>query len=114
MIRFKINYLKKRRTRRRIFNRGAFGVRLFFVLVFLFSVLGMVLFSVQMSFVGARIASLDLEERSVLEQKLELEERIAREDSLVNLSQKAEEMGFLEMGGNTVYLGKEKLTAELH
>jgi len=107
----------KRHPQRRNFNKGkltigVFGLRFALAIVFLVSIVGSVLFAVQIALASSRMASLNLEEKKLVLEKKELEDKLVKGDSLLELAKKAEERGFYKLD-NIVYLEGEKAVAKL-
>ena len=107
----------KRYPQRRNFNKGkltigVFGLRFALAIVFLVSIVGSVLFAVQIALASSRMASLNLEEKKLVLEKKELEDKLVKGDSLLELAKKAEERGFYKLD-NIVYLEGEKAVAKL-
>lgn len=107
----------KRYPQRRNFNKGrltigVFGLRFGLAIVFLVSIVGSVLFAVQIALASSRMASLNLEEKKLILEKKELEDKFAKGDSLLELATKAQEKGFYK-SDNIVYLEGEKALAQI-
>jgi hypothetical protein len=107
----------KRHPQRRNFNKGkltigVFGLRFALAIVFLVSIVGSVLFAVQITLASSRMASLNLEEKKLILEKKELEDKFVKGDSLLELAAKAQERGFYK-SDNIVYLESEKKVAKL-
>lgn len=111
MRRFRKNYLNRRNLNRTKLNYNFPVFSFFLVLIILLSVSGTVFFSVQLSLIRSKMVLLDLEEKEVLDKKLELEEVIVKKDSLFSFSQKAKDLSFEKLGGNILYFNDEKLAA---
>lgn len=109
---FSRHNLKNRSWCKKERKGGILNLRFLLGFLCLIGMVGSVLFAVQIAFASSKVASLETEEKNILSENKELEEKLIRGNSLTDLTSKAGQLGFSQLG-EIVYLKQEKPMAKL-
>lgn len=111
-MKFKRYYLQSCSWRRGKKINKPLSIRFLLVLLCLFGMVGSVIFAVQIAFASSKVISLENEERKIVSENKELEEKLIKGNSLSDLASKANDLGFSNFV-EIVYLNQEKAMAKL-
>jgi cell division protein FtsB len=111
-MKFKRNYLQTCNWRKGKKINKPISIRFLLVLLCLVGMVGSVMFAVQIAFASSKVISLENEERKIVNENKELEEKLIKGDSLTDLTSKANDLGFSQLG-EIVYLNQGKSMAKL-